>query len=232
MFICHWEVFCTGFGIDEELAPSQLFQCTGTELGNSLLKANANAASDPLPQLLDAMCSLAIILVATCVLRTELLQLQQERDETGHAFSARVRGKAETCAFTTKCKCGKSIDYTDHIICDVLLNGLFEPDIRHEILGTLDILKKPVNDVVALMENKEVAQNALSLSTLSAMSSFKHQTNPLANSAATPSQADQAKEGMCPDCKSTYKLFTGGTCDWNTKPHPVCIHCYRTCRHK
>lgn len=81
LFTRRWEVFRTGSGIDDESAPSQLFQCAENELDDSLLKANPQAASTTLPDLLDAMRSLAVILVATDVLRTELLQLRQERDE-------------------------------------------------------------------------------------------------------------------------------------------------------
>ena len=107
------------------------------------------------------MRPLAVIPVATGVLRTELLQLRQERDEPFRAFTARVRGKAETCAFSTKCECGKNVDYTDHVIRDVLRNGISDPDIRREVLGTKNVLQTPVNDVIALVENKEMARNAL-----------------------------------------------------------------------
>ena len=61
MFIRHWEVLCTGSGIDDESAPSQLFQCAENELSDSLLKANPDATSNTLPDLLAAMCSLAVI---------------------------------------------------------------------------------------------------------------------------------------------------------------------------
>ncbi len=93
------------------------------------------------------MRSLAVIPVATCVLRTELLQLHQDRDETFRAFTARVRGKAHS-ALSTQCECGKTVDYTDHIIRDVLLNGIDGTEIRREVLGTKDILQKAVNDVI------------------------------------------------------------------------------------
>jgi phosphoribosylformylglycinamidine (FGAM) synthase-like enzyme len=96
---------------------------------DSILKAKPDAALDTLPQLLESMCSLAVIPIATGVLRTELLQLRQERDETFRAFTARVRGKAEMCAFATVCECGKSVDYTNHAIRDVLLNGIYDTDI-------------------------------------------------------------------------------------------------------
>ena len=80
VFLRRWEVFRTGSNVDEASSPSQLFQCAGAELGDSLLMTNPNIASEPLEQLLTAMRSLAVIPVATCVLRSELLQLRQERD--------------------------------------------------------------------------------------------------------------------------------------------------------
>ena len=233
VFTRRWEVFRTGSGIDGASAPSQLFQCAGTELGDSHLKANPRAASDTLPQLRAAMRSLAVIPVATGVLRTELLQLRQECDEPFRTFTARVHGKAETCAFTTKCECGKSVDYTDHVIRDVLLNGISDQDIRRELLGTPDILKTPVNDVVALVENKEMARNALLSSTLSAVSSFRRQqTLPTGTPAATPSRADQVKQAICPDCKISFNIFTERARGWNTKLHQVCISCYRARSHR
>ena len=233
VFTRRWEVFRTGSGIDEASAPSQLFQCAGTELGDSLLKANPNAASASLQDLLAAMRSLAVIPVATGVLRTELLQIRQERDETFRAFSARVRGKAETCEFEATCGCGRSVDYTDHLVRDVLLNGINDPDIRREVLGTKDILKTPVNDVIALVEGKEMARNALPSSSLSAISSFRRQQNPaLVTPPSDPSQADRARQAVCPDCRALFHVFTEGARGWNSKPHQVCISCFRAARRR
>jgi hypothetical protein len=69
----------------------------------------------------------------------------------------------------TKCECGLRVDYTNHAIRDVLLNGISDPDIRREVLGTKDILLTPVNDVISLVEGKEMARNALPTSSLSAI---------------------------------------------------------------
>ena len=182
IFLRRWELFRRGSGIDEASAPSQLFQCSGAELGDSLLKTNPGIASETLPTLLAAMRSLAVIPVATCVLRTELLQLHQERDEAFRAFASRVRGKAETCAFDTTCECGKSVDYTDHVIRDVLINGLSDADIRREVLGTADILSKPISDVIALVETKEMARNAIPSATFQASQPSSDQNKPLPHS--------------------------------------------------
>ena len=233
IFLRRWEVFRTGSGIDDESAPSQLFQCAGADLGDSLLKTNPNIVTKTLTQILTTMRSLAVIPVATGVLRTELIQLRQERDEPIRAFAAKVRGKAETCVFTASCECGKDVDYTDHAIRDVILNGIADVDIRREVLGTAEILKKPVNDVIALVENKEMARSASSSSNLSAMSSFQQQQRTVTdNQNTTPSQSAKTTQAPCPHCKTLFNIFSVGTRGWNTKPHTMCISCYRTRRRR
>lgn len=233
VFTRRWEVFRAGSGIGEAQAPFQLFQCAGPELGDSLLKANPDAASGDLSDLLAAMRSLAVIPVATCVLRTELLQLHQERDEAFRAFAARVRGKAEACAYSAMCVCGEDVDYTDYIIRDVLLNGIYDSDIRRDMLGMTDILLKPVNDIIALAENKEMARNALPSSSLSALSSFRR-LKKTSQASATPIMVplDRDKRAPCPDCNRPFKVFREGPRGWNSKPHQVCIDCFRARRRR
>ena len=193
-FVQRWEVFRQGSSIDERAAPAQLFQCAGQELGDSLLKVDPKALSIPLKQLLAKLRSLAMIPVAISVLRTELLQLRQERRELFRAFATRVRGKAETCAYVMACTCGQSVDYTDQMIRDVLLNGINDSDIRRDVLGTRDILNSLVNELISIVESKEIAQNATpSPSNLSAVSMFRKQ-RALHNTMTTgPSEADKSK---------------------------------------
>ena len=90
VFVRRWEVFKTGCGIDDSSAPSQLFQCASTELGDSMLKANAKVTSGSLKDMLEAMKALAVIPVAVAVLRSELLRLRQERTGEGCGAGASV----------------------------------------------------------------------------------------------------------------------------------------------
>ena len=201
VFIGRWEIFRRGSGINDASSTPQFFQCAEKELGDSVLKVNSTAATGPLDPLIKIMRSLAVIPIATGVLRTELLQMKQERDEPFRAFAARVRGKAETCGFTINCTCGNSVDYTDNSIRDTLLNGIDDHDIRREALGTTNILDMQVNDVIALIENKEMARNALPASSLSAVSSFRRQQNtPPAASPSIPSNIDRKRQSNCLDC--------------------------------
>ena len=72
-----------------------------------------------------------------------------------------MKGKAVTCGFTTtaKCTCGRTVtaDYTDEAIHDVLLSGISDADIRREAMGMDDIQSKPVNEVIAFVEGREIA---------------------------------------------------------------------------
>ena len=135
VFTRRWQMFMEGSGINKASATAQLFQCASQSLGDSLLKSDAEIVSKPLHELLSAMRRLAVIPVDTGVLRSDLMQMRQLRDETFCAFAARVRGKADTCAFTVDCTCGFKANYTDHMICDTLLNGIADNEIRREILG-------------------------------------------------------------------------------------------------
>ena len=64
------------------------------------------------------------------------------------------------------------MNFTDSIIRDVLIAGIADSDIRREVLGTSAIFERAVNDVISLVEGKEMARNALP-SSASGISSFK-----------------------------------------------------------
>ena len=233
IFDRRWDVFRTGSGIDDASAAAHLFQCAEATLSDSLLRAHPTITSRPVAEVLEAMRALAVVPVATCVLRAELLSLRQERDETFRAFAARVRGKAETCEFRAMCSCKKSVDYTDHVIVDVLLSGINDPDIRRDVLGSDSVLSKSVNDVIALVENKEMARNALPNASLSAVSSFRRQTRTAPGpSGPDPRPSDRTQRSPCPECGQLYDLFSEGARGWNTRPHRMCINCFRLQRQK
>ena len=100
--------------------------------------------------------------------------MSQDRDEPFRSFATKVRGKAETCTYSTTCSCNAIVDFTDIIISDVLIAGIADLDIRGKILGTDLILNCSVEDVASLVEDKEMARNALPNS-VTAISSFKRE---------------------------------------------------------
>ena len=108
------------------------------------------------------------------------------------------------------------------MIRDTLLKGICDVEIRREVLGTANILTTAINDVIALVESKEMARNAAPISDVSA---FKRQkTAPVAH--------DGSEKSPCPVCKQLFSLYSKGPRGWNSTPHTLCIDCFRSRRRK
>ena len=231
-FFRRWETFKLGSDISDEAASTQLFQCTSEALGDLLLKSDPRLTTRPLKDVLKIMRSLAVIPVARGVTRAELSKMSQSNDEPIRTFSARVRGKAETCGFTTyaKCQCGESVeaDYTEEVIRDVILAGICDLDIRREALSMPGIQDKATNDVVSIIESREMARNAtpLQMSSVSTMSSYKQGKQPRA-----PSTAQNTVP--CPECRKPFLRFRERPDGSSNKiAYKMCIDCWRSSRKK
>ena len=240
-FTRRWREYKRGSPISDAAASGQLLECAEDTLYDLILRAHPQFTSMPIDGAIAVMKSLAIIPVALGVLRSELLSMMQDPDETFRTFAARVQGKAEICEFKTRYRgrgtcgadnCGAAYAYegetyyTDEMIRDVLLQGIADVDIRREALSVLGIQQYPLNDIVAFVETRETARNANPATGVSAMSAYRRQGNQqpnqtpkASNRSKSPSAADKAKSGVCPGCNKKYQLFTkrsrGG---WNAKP--------------
>ena len=85
--------------------------------------------------------------------------------ETIREFYANVRVGAAIYKFELRCKqtcCATDdkedmVDYTDMVIKDVLVAGIYDAGIRKDILSTADLDKKDNKEVVTLVEAIEIA---------------------------------------------------------------------------
>ena len=55
---------------------------------------------------------------------------------------------------------------------------------------------------------------------------------PSASQPSAPTPTDRSKQAPYPDCRKPYHFFSEGARGWNTKPHSVCIDCYRAKRRR
>jgi len=245
LFTRRWTIFKEGSHIDNADASRHLFQCADGPLGDALLKMDPDIVNKSIDEVLQAMKKLAVIPIATGILRSELLDMKQLRDEAFRKFASRVRGKAETCEYTIDVTCGpcnrtSNVNFTDHIMRDVLLAGIYDADIRREMYGIDNILQKSVNEVIALVEKKEMARDAHSAASTSAISSMKQQKKKEQNGATQnqsqsqkkASEGDKSKQAPCPHCKKMYSLYREGRFGWNSKPFDMCRDCFRTHRRR
>ena len=163
LFTRKWKIYQEGYSFNDNDGSRHLFQCADSTLGDALLKTDPDITSKTVTEVLATMKELAVIPIATGILRSELLEMKQNRDEAFRNFASRVRGKAETCEYEVEVRCSNSgcnqankINFTDHIMRDVLLAGIYDADIRREMYGVDNILEQAINQVISLVEKKEM----------------------------------------------------------------------------
>ncbi|MBY0580464.1 MAG: hypothetical protein K2P53_02095, partial [Rickettsiales bacterium] len=214
--------------IRQEEMTAQLFQCCEDDLGNQLLKENPRIINENEDIFLKAMKKLAVIPVAISVRRAELLQMRQGHNENIRSFYAKMKGKAATCNYTVQCHCHPqtTVDFTDAIIRDIVVAGISDIDIRKDVLGWVSLDTALITDIIAFIEGKEMARNALGCSsTTASVSTFRKQ-----NKSNTHGSKETNVTAKCPDCSKSYSLFTESSRGWNTKPHKLCLDCWKKLR--
>ena len=226
-----WETFRRGSQIQESEASTQLFECAGPELSELALKLEQDLTTKPVDEVMQTLHSLAVIPIARGIVRAELMRMEQSNDETFRTFAARVKGKAETCGlkFTMKCSRDQLLmaDYTMETMRDVLLAGIADIDIRREALSCEDLQHRPLNELIAFVERREMPRNAAAEHSVSALSSFKR--SKAVHRKATPPPVDhQRSVRPCPVCNNPYQIYRKGKRGgWNKTPFQKCYDCYR-----
>ena len=95
IFKRRWDVFASGSGLDPDASSSQLFQCAGDELGDSLLKTDPSIVSTPTSVVRGAMTSLAVIVVANGVMRAKLVRIACSKSVTSRSEHSQLECAAK-----------------------------------------------------------------------------------------------------------------------------------------
>ena len=118
----------------------QLLACCDTDLRKDLHRTDKELEQKDEDAILLTIASLAVRRENVMVSRLALHGMTQDREEGVRNFAARLRGQANECKFVVRCPCAnpRDVDFTDQMIRDVLIRGLNDHDIQHEILGHED----------------------------------------------------------------------------------------------
>ena len=239
MFFRRWTTYKVGSHITDDVATSQLLECTTEELGDVVLRAYPDFTAKPITEAITILKSLAVVPVALGVLRAELTSMHQEADEKFRTFASRVQGKAETCELLTTydgtcSQCNTAYSgttyYSTEYIRDVLLSGIADLDIRREALSVADMQQKSINDIIAFVETREIARNANKQPDVASMSSYRNSKRQPFNQRRqnlSPSPSERAETANCPDCGQSFHIYTLKSRGWNKKTHTHCQECWR-----
>ena len=74
-----------------------------------------------------------------------------------HLSSSRALGKARNCKLTVRCPHDTDVDYSEEMVKQVVLAGMYDDEIKRKILSTAAIL----NDTIAIIEMEEMASRSM-----------------------------------------------------------------------
>ena len=172
-FLRQWSRFSVGCSIPAAQMTTQAMACFSDELISTADKAIHDIGSLAVDALLTQVKAVAVQPVAVGILRAAAHSAKQASGERFQTFAAKVRGLTTDCNYVLPCphatpparacaliqNCA-GVDYTPKVHKDILLSGIYDPDMRREVLGKSGI--EEVHDIIRIVEAKEAAQDAAS----------------------------------------------------------------------
>ena len=127
---------------------------------------------------MTAIKALAIKPVAVGKRRREAHMATQKQGELFGAFATRVKGLVVDCEYVLNCPhstpradawksagpviCGepdcKGVDFEDAVIRDILLAGIYDDDVRRQVLAEANIHRMPIQRIIDLVQRQESAR--------------------------------------------------------------------------
>ena len=154
---------------------TQAMACLSDELISTAEKAIRGIGSLAINDLLTQVKAVAVQPVAVGILQATAHSAKQSSGERFQTFAARVQGLTTDCNYVLPCPHAVAqaractdvqnctgVDYTPEVVKDILLSGIYDPDVRREVLGTSGIEEKSVHEIIQIVEAKEAAQDAAS----------------------------------------------------------------------
>lgn len=159
-------------GLNAQSLNLQLLECCGEELRQDIFRAEGSVDNKTEAEITAIIKRLAVKTENTMVARVKLHNMSQDPGEEAQHFASRLLGQAKTCNFTIQCgnaACAVT-SYLDNMVRDQLIKGLYDMDVREQILGEKD-QNMSLKDTLAYIEAKEAGKRSQeSLSTPSVAS--------------------------------------------------------------
>ena len=135
-FLTQWQDYVDATKITGKDEVLQLLECCDKQLRKDLTQnTGGSLTTKPIEDVMSAIRKLAVLEESTMVAWVQLHNMLQDRDETV-SFCACLYGQAGICKFTAQClSCDPNVNYTEHILCDILTHGLADSEIQLDLLG-------------------------------------------------------------------------------------------------
>lgn len=231
-FLHRWADYKTACHLTGGDITFQLLECCDEGLRRDLTRAFGSLGLESEETVLKNIQSLAVRQENIMVARVHLQTMRQDRDEQVRAYAARLKGQASVCRYVTKCtapSCGLEVNYGDLIIHDTLIRGVYDEEIRLDILGQPKLAEQTLEDTIALIEAKESGKRSAGrllingnepASSVAATSSYRRQER-------TRIRSTGASNNRCGYCGQDHPIASSRKERAKTCPahNHVCGHC-------
>ena len=155
-FLTRWQDYVDAAKITGKDKVVQLLECCDEQLRKDLTRnTGGSLTTKPIEDVMSAIKKLVVWEESTMVAWVQLHNMHQDRDETVGSICARLHDQAGICKFTTQCPSyDTNVNYTDHILRDVLTRGLADSKIQLDLLGDKNQDMTP-EEVLQFVEAKE-----------------------------------------------------------------------------
>lgn len=159
-FQIRWKDYVTATKLTGRDLVIQLLECCDEDLRKDITRsAGGSLTNKSEEEVLAAIKILAVREENAMVARVSLHEMRQDRDEPIRSYGARVRGQAGVCKYTLTCTCNREISYSDHIIRDVIVRGLADPEIQLDLLSDSN-QNMSLEEVFKFVEKKEAGRRS------------------------------------------------------------------------
>ena len=161
-FMGQWNLYKSGNKIPDDDAIPHFLSTLDEEIYAGLLREHADPATLELATIQEKVKDMAVIPIPVGLRRLEAFGIRQSAGQRFGDFYRQVCGQVLDCKYInpcTGCSCGHAHvnDYTNRVKVDILLAGIWDGDIRREVLAIDQITQKSPAEVVGIVEAKERA---------------------------------------------------------------------------
>ena len=220
-FVSRWTEYKAATKVSGGEATLQLLECCDEQLRRDLIRSNGGALNSKSEKdVLEAIRTLAVREENIMVLRVELSNMKQDRDEPIRNFAARLRGHATQCKFLIKCtECQKEISYMDQLLKDSIIRGIYDQEIQLEILGNQD-QEISLEKLIKFIEAKESGRRS---------AHRLHDSVPKSSAAVTTAATSSYRSAMKPCGYCGNKAYHGLKFKEREQKCPAAKHTCKKC---
>ena len=224
-FLSSWTSYKTATKLSDVDTRLQLLACCDGDLRKDLYRSRNDLESKTSVEIIAAIKQLAVRQENVMVSRLALHNMSQDRGEGIRNFEARLRGQADICKFMVKCTCNTptEVNYTDNMIRDVLVRGLYDQDIQNDILGH-ENQNMDLEPMLCLIEAKEAGRRSVASLTTEGAHAMSQYRQAQSTAPRSPQKSEVDKKYKCEKCQRPGTRPVGR--NGKIRPFKLCRACF------